>query len=151
MVLIAIQDEGASRLYRYVQDAMVQVGATKPFTHGYRGSYALVGYTGPGRPLWIKQVQNRRRRGPSVIKMSLSRRPVTGMCAILLFTLVKMVCAKYMQNWTMGFRGCVCGLQGFRSCGLSNGLPPLRFESLYWIACCADVFFFSPSPTRRKK
>ena len=98
MVLIAIQDEGASRLYRYVQDAMVQVGATKPFTHGYRGSYALVGYTGPGRPLWIKQVQNRRRRGPSVIKMSLSRRPVTGMCAILLFTLVKMVCAKYMQN-----------------------------------------------------
>lgn len=36
--------------------ALRLVGGRAPFYRSFRGSYALVGTTGPGRPFWVKQV-----------------------------------------------------------------------------------------------
>lgn len=37
-------------------NALRRVGARNPLRADYRGSFALLGYTGPGRPAFIKQV-----------------------------------------------------------------------------------------------
>ena len=55
-----------------LESAIVRVGGTKPVRPAYRGSYALVGYSGPERPSWIKQVMRPRRRGPSQIMTVIS-------------------------------------------------------------------------------
>ena len=72
VILIAVQDEGASRMTSSLESAIVRVGGTKPVRPAYRGSYALVGYAGPERPSWIKQVMKPRRRGPSEIMAVIS-------------------------------------------------------------------------------
>ena len=38
--------------------ALRLVGGRRPFYRSLRGSYALVGTTGPGRPFWVKQVSH---------------------------------------------------------------------------------------------
>ena len=37
-------------------NALRRIGARNPFNADFRGSFALIGYTGPGRPKFIKQV-----------------------------------------------------------------------------------------------
>ena len=66
IVLIAVQDEGASHVRSALNDLRRIGGFSIHF--GFRGSYALIGYKGPGRkPFWVKQKQHRRKRGPSVL------------------------------------------------------------------------------------
>ena len=72
VILIAIQDEGAARMTRALQSAVVRVGGRNPVRPAYRGSYALVGYSGPERPSWIMQVTKPRYRGPSQITTVIS-------------------------------------------------------------------------------
>ena len=36
--------------------ALKKIGARKSLNVGYRGSFALIGYTGPGRPAFVTQV-----------------------------------------------------------------------------------------------
>ena len=55
-----------------LQSAVLRVGGVKPVRPVYRGSYALVGYTGPDRPSWIQQVTKQRYRGPSQIMKIIS-------------------------------------------------------------------------------
>lgn len=65
-MLIAVQDDGS----RYLSPAIsaIEIAGGRRIRFGYRGSYALIGYIGRGRkPTWIRQVQNRRRRGPSFV------------------------------------------------------------------------------------
>ena len=63
-MLIAIQDE-ASNHGAAALDALKRLGAMEPIIMGYRGSFALAGYTGSNLPSWIKQAQNKRGEGPS--------------------------------------------------------------------------------------
>ena len=37
-------------------NALRRIGARSPLRAGYRGSFALLGYTGPGKPAFIRQV-----------------------------------------------------------------------------------------------
>lgn len=38
-------------------NALKKIGAKDPFKADYRGSFALLGYTGPGKPAFIQQVR----------------------------------------------------------------------------------------------
>ena len=55
-----------------LQSAIVRVGGKNPVRPAYRGSFALVGYSGPERPSWIRQVMKPRYRGPSQIMTVIS-------------------------------------------------------------------------------
>ena len=57
IVLGAIQDEGSRGMIRNAYKALIKVGASNPLMRGYRGSFALLGYTGPGRLPFIRQVR----------------------------------------------------------------------------------------------
>ena len=37
-------------------NALRRIGARSPLKAGYRGSFALLGFTGPGKPAFIQQV-----------------------------------------------------------------------------------------------
>ena len=66
IVLAAVQDDG----WKYIGYAVRQLkrlGARR-IGFGFRGSFAFVGYAGTGkRPGWVRQVQRRRRQGPSAL------------------------------------------------------------------------------------
>ena len=57
IVLVAIQDEAQRKMYSPAYAALRRIGARSPMNAGYRASFALIGYTGPGRPSFIKQVK----------------------------------------------------------------------------------------------
>lgn len=65
IVVIAVQDDGS----RYISAAIEEIKRLGGYriTSTFRGSYALVGYSGKGRPLWVTQRQARRYRGPSTV------------------------------------------------------------------------------------
>ena len=62
---MAIQDEG-SRSVNKADDEIRRLGGSK-YKSGYRGSHALIGYSGKGRPYWIRDRQAPRKRGPSTV------------------------------------------------------------------------------------
>jgi hypothetical protein len=55
-VLVGIQDEGKRRMIGSAYAALRKIGARNPLNAAFRGSFALVGYTGPGRPAFVRQV-----------------------------------------------------------------------------------------------
>ena len=57
IVLVAIQDEAQRKMYSPAYTALRRIGARSPMNAGYRASFTLIGYTGPGRPSFIKQVK----------------------------------------------------------------------------------------------
>lgn len=40
-------------------NALKKIGAKDPFKADFRGSFALLGYTGPGKPAFIQQVRKK--------------------------------------------------------------------------------------------
>ena len=56
-MLVAIQDEGQKRILSSAYTALRRIGARNPLNAAYRGSFALIGYTGPGRPSFVRQVK----------------------------------------------------------------------------------------------
>ena len=89
---MAIQDEG-SKYVKSALDALKRLGATEPVLPYYRGSFALVGYAGANKPLWIAQKIAKRGLGPSEITMKIPLIPKpTEMFPILLF-FVFLVCS----------------------------------------------------------
>ena len=59
VVLVAVQDEASSKMATADYAMFDKLGGqTVILKDLFRSSYALVGYTGPGRPSWIKQVSN---------------------------------------------------------------------------------------------
>ena len=64
--MIAVQDDGS----KYVGPAIniIRRVRGKRYSPVYRGSFALIGYYGPGRrPRWVVQSTKRRYRGPTQI------------------------------------------------------------------------------------
>lgn len=57
IVLVAIQDEGKKYMTGAAYNALRKIGAKDPFRADYRGSFALLGFTGPGKPAFIQQVR----------------------------------------------------------------------------------------------
>ena len=54
-----MQDDASSKMTTADYAMFDKLGAqTVILKEPFRSSYALVGYTGPGRPSWIKQVRN---------------------------------------------------------------------------------------------
>lgn len=79
IVLIAVQNEGGARLSEAL-NALRKIGGYS-IRFGFRGSYALIGYTGPGRrPIWVKQNQHQRRRGPSVLSTWIKLKKQAASC-----------------------------------------------------------------------
>ncbi|KAL9962770.1 hypothetical protein ACROYT_G031908 [Oculina patagonica] len=67
VVLIAVHESG-NVYVGDAADALKSLGATEPLNPGYRGSWVLVGYKGTGeRPAWVRQAQNDRYLGPTVV------------------------------------------------------------------------------------
>ena len=50
-----------------VKEALIRVGAEENFESGTKGSFALLGYTGEEKVMWLKQVARPRGQGPSKI------------------------------------------------------------------------------------
>ena len=58
-MLVAVQDEASSKMKDGDYNAFNKIGAQNPIKKDFRSSFALVGYTGPGRPSWVTQVHYR--------------------------------------------------------------------------------------------
>ena len=56
IVLIAIQDEAATKMTNSAYDAMRRFGALSQYRHEYRSSFALIGWSGPGNSAIVTQV-----------------------------------------------------------------------------------------------
>ena len=50
-----------------IKEALIRVGADENFQGGTKGSFALLGYTGPEKVIWLKQVSKPRGQGPAKI------------------------------------------------------------------------------------
>ena len=71
IVLVAVHDS-AERYMGKAVAALKSLGAVEPVNPGYRGSWLLVGYKGPGaKPLWRQQAHAPRGAGPSEIRVQI--------------------------------------------------------------------------------
>ena len=74
---MAIQDSG-SKYIRAALGQLKRIGG-RVFKFGYRGSYVLAGYTGGGRrPYWVKEVQNKRGKGPTLLTVAVRPPKISG-------------------------------------------------------------------------
>lgn len=55
IVLVAIQDEGAKEMTSSAYRGLRRIGVRRP-QKSYRGSFAFIGYTGPGRRSFVRAV-----------------------------------------------------------------------------------------------
>lgn len=67
---MAIQDEG-SKYVNAAIDALKRVGATDPISTDYRGSFALIGYSGAVKPSWVELGQADRQKGPTELSKAI--------------------------------------------------------------------------------
>ena len=74
IVLVAIQDEG-SRYVAPAIKALKRVGATDPIWTDYRGSFALIGYSGVVKPSWVEVGQANRKQGPTELSKAIPLSP----------------------------------------------------------------------------
>ena len=63
---MAIQDS-ADTYGSVAISALKRLGAREPIILEFRSSFALAGFAGSGLPSWVRQVQNKRYKGPSVL------------------------------------------------------------------------------------
>ena len=54
--MVSIKDEASDKMKNSDYECLREIGARNPIMSEYRGSFTLVGYTGPGRPSFIRQV-----------------------------------------------------------------------------------------------
>ena len=79
---MAIQDEGSKYVAPAIE-ALKRVGATDPILTGYRGSFALIGYSGVVKPSWVELGQANRKQGPTELSKAIPLSP--GEKKLLLF------------------------------------------------------------------
>ena len=81
IVLVAIQDEGAKEMTSSAYKGLRRIGVRRS-QRSYRGSFAFIGYTGPGRKSFIGGVgihtkwlkfTGKKRKWPYVLKYSFVR------------------------------------------------------------------------------
>lgn len=70
IVLVAIQEEGSFHVTPAL-DALKRLGAKDPVLPDFRGSFALAGYAGANKPLWITQKMAKRGLGPVEITLKI--------------------------------------------------------------------------------
>ena len=70
IVLVAIQ-ESADTYGSVAISALKRLGAREPIILELRSSFALAGFAGSGLPSWVSQAQNKRYKGPSVVKVTI--------------------------------------------------------------------------------
>ena len=70
IVLVAIQDS-ADTYGSVAFSALRRLGAREPIILELRSSFALAGFAGSGLPSWVSQAQNKRYKGPSVLKVTI--------------------------------------------------------------------------------
>lgn len=58
IVLVAIKDEASYKMKKTDYEYLKQIGAKDPIMSEHRGSFTLVGYSGPGRLSFIRQVRS---------------------------------------------------------------------------------------------
>ena len=56
IVLVTTMDEPIQRMTAASYESLKKVGAKDPLMNEFRGSFALIGYTGQGRPSFVSQV-----------------------------------------------------------------------------------------------
>ena len=56
--MVSIKDEASYKMKNSDYECLREIGARDPIMSEYRGSFTLVGYTGPGRPSFIRQVRS---------------------------------------------------------------------------------------------
>ena len=74
IVLVAIQDEG-SRYVAPAIGALKKLGTTDPILTDYRGSFALIGYSGVVKPSWVEVGQANRKQGPTELSKAIPLSP----------------------------------------------------------------------------
>ena len=57
LVLIAIKDEGSAKMTDEAYNSLKEFGANSPLNKNFRGSYALLGWSGPGTLDAVTQVK----------------------------------------------------------------------------------------------
>ena len=72
IVLVAIQDS-ANTYGSVAISALKRLGAREPIILEYRSSFALAGFAGTELPSWVSQAQNKRYKGPSVLRVTIER------------------------------------------------------------------------------
>ena len=55
-MLVAIQDEGQRTMTADAYRALLTIGAKEPMKRDFRGSFALVGFSGDMKPGFVQQV-----------------------------------------------------------------------------------------------
>ena len=70
IVLVAIQDS-ADTYGSVAISALKRLGAREPIILEFRSSFALAGFAGSGLPSWVSQVQNKRYKGPSILRVTI--------------------------------------------------------------------------------
>ena len=70
IVLVAIQDS-ADRYGSVAISALKRLGAREPIILEFRSSFALAGFAGLMMPSWVSQVQNKRYKGPSILRVTI--------------------------------------------------------------------------------
>ena len=70
IVLVAIQDS-ANTYGSVAIGALKRLGAREPIILEGRSSFALAGFAGSGLPSWVSQAQNKRYKGPSVLRVTI--------------------------------------------------------------------------------
>ncbi|XP_066910296.1 protein FAM3A-like [Clytia hemisphaerica] len=63
----AIRDEGTVKYNDQCEKALLLIGGKKPFQRQSRGSFAIVGYLGDQKPLWIGQNMSAPGKGPTIL------------------------------------------------------------------------------------
>ena len=70
IVLVAIQDS-ADTYGSVAISALKRLGAREPIIIEFRSSFALAGFAGLTLPSWVSQVQNKRYKGPSILRVTI--------------------------------------------------------------------------------
>ena len=71
---MAIQDEGSVFVEEAI-GALKRVGVTKPILRGFRGSFALIGYSGEVKPSWVELRQANIKEGPTELSKAIPLSP----------------------------------------------------------------------------
>ena len=74
IVLVAIQDEGSIYVGPAIE-ALKELGTTDPILTDYRGSFALIGYSGVVKPSWVEVGQANRKQGPTELSKAIPLSP----------------------------------------------------------------------------
>ena len=79
--------------------ALKRLGAREPIILEFRSSFALAGFAGSEMPSWVSQAQNKRYKGPSVLRVTIEGgNYLTTLTCVQEFTLLCFYYLAVFQN-----------------------------------------------------